>query len=150
MSTILREISTNAQADYPKVTCDASRTIASTATRPPGGFRTGPYPISLGNSLSALPRALTLAHSRNTARGKRGILFCYAAYKTPEYMLTVALVYRLTYCNVVLTWYIALAFCRSFPRYFQVKIQYNKDGNTADSLRMNTLTIFTQHAFLMG
>ena len=70
--------------------------------------------------------------------------------KTPEYMLTVTLAYRLTYCNGVLTWYIALASCCSFPRYSQVKIQYNKDGNTTDSLRMDTFTIFTQHAFPIG
>ena len=36
MIAILRKISTNAQAEYPKVTCGASRIIASTATRPLG------------------------------------------------------------------------------------------------------------------
>lgn len=93
MITILYEILANAQAEHPKVNCDASRTIASTAIHPLGiTYRT--LSISLGNSLPTLPRASTLAHSRNVVRGKRGILFFYAADKAPEYMLTITLAYR--------------------------------------------------------
>ena len=86
----VREILTNAQAGYPQVTCDASRIIASTATCLLGDSVRDltPFPWA---TVQTLLRASTFAHSRNTARGKRGILFCYAADKTREYMLTVAL-----------------------------------------------------------
>jgi hypothetical protein len=81
---------------------------------PAGRFSTGPRPISLtvamDNSLRILPRASTFARSRNAARGKRAILFGYAADKTSEYLFAVMLAYRQAYCNRAL----ALVYCSGF------------------------------------